>query len=324
MTRAASLHADAPADRRPAGAAALALQALSPAEITGDAEIVRTVIPAPGADGRLETRDDRRPLRVSDPAALAAAINAQDVDVRIDFDHQSERVSPTFRGSTAAEGWARRFRAAADGGIEAALELSGWARHAIEQGQYRYLSPALWFNKETGEVEGMSSVALVNDPSMRLGLNSAGSGDPGSGPSPEERERRATEREAAAERMMMAAAERSVDRAVADQRLMPAQKDFALNAIRTNASGIEAGLAAFESAYPASPGAPRPGDLDRRTAPAGAPSPGAPAPGAPAFHAPPGREVDADGLALHARVAAHARDRGISYRQSVIELGALQ
>ena len=80
MTRAASLHADAPADRRPAGAAALALQALSPAEITGDAEIVRTVIPAPGAEGRIETRDARGPLRVSDPAALAVQSDLSGVD----------------------------------------------------------------------------------------------------------------------------------------------------------------------------------------------------------------------------------------------------
>ena len=57
MTRAASLHADAPADRRPAGAAALALQALSPAELAGTAEIVRTVIPPPDADGRSVPED---------------------------------------------------------------------------------------------------------------------------------------------------------------------------------------------------------------------------------------------------------------------------
>ena len=50
---------------------------------------------------QLETQDGRA-HRVSDPAALAAAIDAQDVGVRIDFDHQSEPASPTFRGSVGA------------------------------------------------------------------------------------------------------------------------------------------------------------------------------------------------------------------------------
>lgn len=123
MTRIA-LHAAAPANG--VAGLALALQALSPSEVDGSAEVVRTVVPAPGEGGRLETRDGRV-MRVSDPAALAAAINAQDVGVRVDFDHQSEPASPTFRGSTVAEGWARRFRAAADSSIEAALDMSGWA-----------------------------------------------------------------------------------------------------------------------------------------------------------------------------------------------------
>lgn len=130
MTRTA-LHAAAPANR--AAGLTLALQALSPPERDGAAEVVRTVVPAPGADGRLETQDGRA-HRVSDPAALAAAIDAQDVGVRIDFDHQSEPMSPTFQGSTAAVGWARRFRAAADGSIEAVLDLSSRMRHEISGG----------------------------------------------------------------------------------------------------------------------------------------------------------------------------------------------
>lgn len=159
MTRTA-LHAAAPANR--AAGLTLALQALSPPERDGAAEVVRTVVPAPGADGRLETQDGRA-HRVSDPAALAAAIDAQDVGVRIDFDHQSEPMSPTFQGSTAAVGWARSFRAAADGSIEAVLDLSSLARLAIEGGQYRYLSPALWVDDETGEVISMSSIAILNE-----------------------------------------------------------------------------------------------------------------------------------------------------------------
>ena len=214
MTRTA-LHAAAPANR--AAGPALALQALSPPEREGSAEVVRTVVPAPGADSRLETQDGRT-HRVSDPAALAAAIDAQDVGVRIDFDHQSEPMSPTFQGSTAAVGWARRFRAAADGSIEAVLDLSAGARRAIEAGQYRYLSPALWVDDETGEVISMSSIAILNNPNMQLAFHAADGGGGGGDPDPAARERRLAERErllaereAAAERQMTAAAQRSVD-----------------------------------------------------------------------------------------------------------------
>ena len=304
-------------------AISLSLQAMSADELGGSVEIVRTVIPSPGENGELPARDGRV-IRVPDPAALAAAINAQEPGVRIDFDHQSERVSPTFRGTTAAEGWVKDFRATADGAIEAVLELSSWARRSIEQGRYKYLSPALLTHAETREVAAMSSLALVNDPNMLLQANSAEDA-----PSAEEREQAIAAREtaaaadkAAAERLMMSAAERAVDSAISGKRLAPAQKEFVLNSIRTHGDGIEKGIEAFEKAFPAGEAAPALNQLDRRVGPIGAPGAGA----APAarFRGPLGVDVSEDGLTLHAQVAAHARERGISYRQSVMELGALQ
>ena len=297
----------------------LSLQAMSADELGGSTEIVRTVIPPPGENGELPARDGRV-MRVLDPAALAAAINAQEPGVRIDFDHQSERVSPTFRGTTAAEGWVKDFRARADGAIEAVLELSSWARRSIEQGRYKYLSPALLMHAKTREVEAMSSLALVNDPNMLLQANNAETG--AAAPSVDEREQKVAAREAAAEKLMMNAAERAVDSAISGKRLAPAQKEFVLNSIRTHGDGIEKGIEAFEKAFPAGESAPALNHLDRRVGPIGAPDGGA----APAarFRGPLGVDVSDEGLTLHAQVAAHARERGISYRQSVMELGALQ
>ena len=300
-------------------AISLSLQAMSADELGGSVEIVRTVIPPPGESGELPTRDGRV-MRVSDPAALAAAINAQDPAARIDFDHQSERLSPTFRGTTAAEGWVKDVRATADGAIEAVLELSSWALRSIEQGRYRYLSPALLMHAETREVGGMSSLALVNDPNMSLQANNAETG--AGAPSVDEREQKVAAREAAAEKLMMNAAERAVDSAIAGKRLAPAQKEFVLNSIRTHGDGIEKGIEAFEKAFPAGEATPALNQLDRRVGPIGAPGGGA----APAvkFRGPLGVDVSDEGLTLHAQVAAHARERGISYRASVMELGALQ
>ncbi|MDE2904553.1 MAG: hypothetical protein OXQ28_00550 [Acidobacteriota bacterium] len=300
-------------------AISLSLQAMTEPELEGTAEIVRTVVPPPGEDGELPTRDGRT-QRVSDPAALAAALNAQAVDVRIDFDHQSERSSRTFRGSTAAEGWAKNFRATAEGAIEAVLELSSWARHEIRSGRYKYLSPALLSLKDTGEVMGMSSLALVNDPNMLLALHNA---NPGGDSDDAERERELAEREETATRLMMSAAERSVDAAIEGKRLAPAQKEFVLNSIRSHPDGIEKGIQAFEAAFPAGAAAPTLNNLDRRVGPTGAPGGGGVAPAAK-FRGPLGVDVSEEGLTLHSQVAAHARERGISYRQSVMELGALQ
>lgn len=128
------------------------------------------VIPPPvggilkGADGRT--------YRVKSMAALAAAIAAQSTAPRIDFDHRSERVSPTFGGSTRAEGWLSNFRVNARGGLDADLALGDVAAAAIERGEYRYLSPGLIVNK-AGDITGLSSVALVNDPNFDLRVPAA-------------------------------------------------------------------------------------------------------------------------------------------------------
>lgn len=129
------------------------------------------VLPPPDSEGIIRGDDGRR-YRVRDMAALARAINAQEVTPRVDFDHRSERRSPTFSGSTAAEGWLSNFRVSARGGLEADFALSDHAAHMIRSEGYRYLSPALMLDK-AGEVTGLSSVALVNDPNFTLRLRAS-------------------------------------------------------------------------------------------------------------------------------------------------------
>ena len=86
---------------------------------------------------------------------------------------------------------------------------------------------------------------------------------------------------------------------------------------------MEKGIEAFEAAYPAETSAvPAVNQLDRRVAPAGAPAAGPSS--AAGIMVSPGATVDSEQLTLHAQVAAHARERGISYRDAVLELGALQ
>ena len=280
------------------------------------------VLPAAGEDGALATRDGRV-QKISDAAALVDRLNAQQPEVRVDFDHESEPRARTHRGSTAAEGWLSAFQLEANGAITALFKLRNWALHRVRSREFRYTSPAVWMNQEN-EIMQVSSVALVNNPNFVLqALNNDAPTDPSNPPAAGDvaaRETAANERMEAAERLMMNAATRAVDQAIADKRLAPAQKDFVLNSIKTHAEGIEKGIEAFEAAFPASSPTPGLNNLDRRVGPRGAPDTDT---AAPAIRTPQGIKADDESLELHARVAAHARDRGISYRDAVVELGAL-
>ncbi|MDE0203197.1 MAG: hypothetical protein OXK73_12275 [Rhodospirillaceae bacterium] len=290
------------------------------------------VIPPPDGDGIIEGRDGRR-YRLKDAAALAARINAQQVKARIDFDHRSERISPTFAGSTAAEGWLKNARPNARGGIDADLELSSWAAMSLRSGSYRYLSPAL-FHTSDMEVTGLSSVGLVNDPNFNLPAPTMHSTEPNvdNDKDTAEREKALEAREKAADARALNAAVRAVDQAVADGKIPAAAKDAHLETIKSHKDGIDAGLNAFEKVIAASAGA-APGagglssqaleTLGTRVGPAGAPN----ATGAasqPAFPAPAGvLPPDADRLSLHAKIADYAQKNGVSYRDAVTHFGAM-
>ena len=276
-----------------------------------DAAMRVEIIPPPDADGFLPARDGRR-QRVPDMAALAAAIAAQSVEPRLDFDHQTERGSPTFRGETAAEGWVRNPALNERGGISADLALSQWAAHRVKTGDYRYLSPALFHANET--VTGLSSLALVNDPNfsaLRLPDLHAGGPQPGG---IADRERQADERD-------RAAVARTLDTAIEEGRLLPRDREYHQHAISAHAGGIDAGIAAFrdhiKAAVPAGMG-----DLGRRIGPRGSPAAGhaVPTVDAPMGFAAPHQ----DRAALHARISAHAAQHNTSYREALIQVAGAQ
>ena len=292
------------------------------------------VIPPAGADGIIRGRDGRR-FRMADPAALAARINGQQVAARIDFDHRSERKSPTFSGSTAADGWVKNARPNARGGIDADLELSGWAAMSLRSGSYRYISPALFLTTDM-EITGLSSIALVNDPNFNLPAPQVHSTEPNVDKDEEnaEREKALEAREKAADERALNAATRAVDQAVADGKIPAAAKDPHLEAIKSHKDGIDAGLNAFEKLVAASaeaaPGGGAGGldpdalkTLQTRVGPTGTPN-AAGATAAPDFPAPAGTlPPDAERLSLHQKIADYAQKNGVSYRDAVTHFGAM-
>ena len=306
----------------------LSLHAVCPAPAVPDGDGVATVraviIPAPGADGVVPTRGGRT-HRMSSPARLAAALNAQEVDVRIDFDHGTEDVAKTFAGTTEAKGgWLSDFRAEVNGAISAALALSADGADKLRRKLYKYMSPGLYLGRR-GEIVAMSSLALLNNPNMDLpapALNADGDADDEEA-ALKKREDALKKREEAANERDLNAATAAVDRAVEDERLLPAQREFMLNAIQAHADGIVAGIAAFEAAHPAETAEVDTNALQQRIAPAGAPKKKAGA--APAFRMPAGSQAQQptdESLQLHARVLEHAQAGGKAYRDSVVELAA--
>lgn len=292
------------------------------------------VIPPPNADGIIEGRDGRR-YRMKDASALATRINGQQVAARIDFDHRSERSSPTFAGSTAAEGWLKNARVNARGGIDADLELSSWAVMSLRSGTYRYLSPGL-FTTSDKDITGLSSVGLVNDPNFNLPAptmhrtETKMDNDEGIAA----REEAVAKREKAANERDLDAARRAVDQAAADKKIPEAAKDAYLDTIKSHKDGIAAGLKAFEKLMQASSPEAAPdrgaGGLDAdalkaltaRVGPTGTPN----AAGAtdPAFPAPAGvLPPDAERLSLHQKIADYAQKNGVSYRDAVTHFGAM-
>ena len=300
----------------------------------GDAKpVTLEVIPPPGADGVLPARDRRR-QRVADAGALAAALNAQPVLARVDFDHASEPTSPTYAHSSVAQGWLVRYRLNHRGGIDADMELGADALDSIRAKKYRYISPALHLDRND-TVVGMSSLALVNNPNFRLTAPSIHSeSDMPDDTDPkalqakiDALEKQLDESRRATNAVLNNAAAQAVDQAVTAGRILPAQKDYHLGAIQSHADGIEAGIAAFNAFAGAgtdAPGSAPTGALTQRIGPTGRPPSESDAPaGAGEFPVPNGwTPPSKERLDLHARIATHARQRGISYREAVIELGA--
>ena len=285
------------------------------------------VIPPPGADGVLPAADGRR-QRVTDAAQLAGALNAQMVNARVDFDHQSEPKSPTFAGTTEAEGWLAQYRPNARGGIDADVDLGPEALKRVRAKRYRYISPALLLNR-ADEVVGLSSIALVNNPNLPLSAPIINSG---ASPMDEnelktketdlaERERKLTERESAAQTAALNAATQAVDGAIAANKIPPAHKEFFLDAIKGNPGGVWKGIESFNATIAERPSAVLK-DLTRRTGPTGQPPGGTDTGGA--YPTPHGLHAPSEErLALHAKISEHAARRGISYRDAIIEFGAI-
>ena len=308
---------------------------LCASEIVGekDTEMRRTIRVIPAADGgELTALDGRRfGLPEGGLMALAEQINRQKIKVRLDFDHESEPSSGSYRGATAARGWLSNFRAA-DAGMEADVSLMPDANWAIETLRYRYLSPSLMYNAR-GVIVGMSSVALTNRPALggETALNQF-QPNPNENPiMPTEklteqekalaaREANLAEQEKAMNEKMTVLLAATIDKAVVDGVITAAEKAPIQALAAANVNGIQAGIDELTKVFDArkdQPDAAGEALLSGRVVPAGAPPKAAAVAG---DAVPAGFTVTPERAALHAKIQTLSLERGIPYEDAALSI----
>lgn len=101
-------------------------------------------------------------------AAIVQAVQQRQRKFVIDYEHATLRAKETGQAAPAA-GWFTKLEFVAGDGLYA-VDVQWTARAAamLVAGEYLYISPVFPFNKHTGMVAGLHSVALTNDPGLDM------------------------------------------------------------------------------------------------------------------------------------------------------------
>ena len=117
--------------------------------------------------GTFATRahDRRGPWTNDRPDAVIAATKALGLDLPIDYDHQTQR-SETNGKEAPAAGWIKSVFAR-DGAIWGKVEWTEKATAMLRKKEYRFLSPVFMHTK-AGKVQLLRGAALTNDPALSM------------------------------------------------------------------------------------------------------------------------------------------------------------
>ena len=99
---------------------------------------------------------------------IVAALNQRQVDMVIDYEHATLKAQETGEPAPAS-GWLKAASFSYIKGVGICSTKFEWldkAKGYIESEEYKYLSPVLFYTKNTGEVVGLHSVALTNTPNL--------------------------------------------------------------------------------------------------------------------------------------------------------------
>lgn len=119
------------------------------------------LIPAGQVVGR-----DGRAWNNHQPQGILDAFAALAMDLPVDLEHSTELKAPKGEPAPAA-GWIKALEMR-DGAIWGRVEWNPIGKDLVGSRQYRYLSPVILYQKDSGLIAGLTSVALTNRPNLNL------------------------------------------------------------------------------------------------------------------------------------------------------------
>ncbi|MDO8776208.1 MAG: phage protease [Burkholderiaceae bacterium] len=141
---------------------ALALQATADVHLLPVGEFVgRDGRPGKGLTWKLSDQQGR---------TLAAKLTARHARVQFNLDYEHQSMLSEQNGQPApASGWATAFEWRDGVGLFALnVQWTARAKEMIEAGEYKYISPVIVYDKETGQVIDVLNASLVNIPNLDL------------------------------------------------------------------------------------------------------------------------------------------------------------
>lgn len=125
--------------------------------VPSEIELIQPGLQLIGRDGRSWINDD--------PAGVVASLLARGVDLVVDFEHSTEIKAPQGEEAPAAA-WVNNFEVREGGAVWGKVNWTPRGSAAVVNREYRYLSPVLIYQKQTGRVVSLSSIGLVNKPNL--------------------------------------------------------------------------------------------------------------------------------------------------------------
>lgn len=116
--------------------------------------------------GAFTPRDSRAAWRNDDPDAVVAASRALNMDLPVDYEHQTD-LAPENGQPAPAAGWITELQVRA-GAIWGRVEWTGKARAMLAAREYRFLSPTFYHDKKSRVVTRIARAALTNNPALEL------------------------------------------------------------------------------------------------------------------------------------------------------------
>lgn len=96
---------------------------------------------------------------------VIARFNARKNDRVLDYEHQTLLTATNGQPAPAA-GWIKGLQWHEGEGLFGTVELTARARQAINDGEYKYVSPVFNFDKLTGDVLDIQMAAITNNPAI--------------------------------------------------------------------------------------------------------------------------------------------------------------